>query len=53
MSFTFYTSNHVSPVPADLTKLSNVVYNHSVEKLGYDKLLKKSNAIDNGRFVSN
>ena len=39
------------PVPADLSKLSNVVKNDVVKKTVYDKLVTKVNNIDTGNFV--
>ena len=38
-------------VPADLSKLSDVVKNDVVEKDVYDKLVTKVNSIDTSRFV--
>ena len=40
------------PVPTDLSKLSNVVKNHVVKKIVYDKLVAKVNAIDTSDFYS-
>ena len=39
------------PVPADLTKLSDVVKNDVAKKTEYDKLVGKVNNINNSRFV--
>ena len=39
------------PVPADLSKLSNVVNNEVVKKTEYDKLVTKVNNIDTGGFI--
>ena len=39
------------PVPANLSKLSNVVKNDVVKKTLYDKLITKVNKIDFRRFV--
>ena len=39
------------PVPADLSKLSNVVKNDIVKKAMYDKLVEKVNNIDTSGFV--
>ena len=39
------------PVPADLSKLSNVVNNDVVRKTDYDKLKTKVNNIDSSDFV--
>ena len=39
------------PVPADLSKLSNVVKNEVVKKTVYDKLVAKVNNIDTSGFV--
>ena len=39
------------PVPADLSKLSNVVKNDVVKKTVYDKLVTKVNNIDTKDFV--
>ena len=39
------------PVPADLSKLSNVVKNDVVKKTDYDKLVAKVNSIDTSGFV--
>ena len=38
-------------VPADLSKLSNVVNNDVVKKTSYDKFDTKINAIDTSKFV--
>ena len=38
-------------VPADLSKLSNVVNNEVVKKTEYDKLVTKVNDIDTGGFI--
>ena len=38
-------------VPADLSKLSNVVNNDVVKKTLYDKFATKINAIDTSKFV--
>ena len=38
-------------VPADLSKLSNVVNNDVVKKTSYDKFATKINAIDTSKFV--
>ena len=42
------------PVPADLSKLSNVVNNEVVKKTEYDKLVTKVNNINigTGKFIS-
>ena len=34
------------PVPVDLSKLSDIVKNDVVKKIGYDKLVAKVNSID-------
>ena len=39
------------PVPADLTKLSDVVKNDAVKKTVYDKLVAKVNSIDTSDLV--
>ena len=39
------------PIPADLSKLSNVVKNDVVKKTVYDKLVAKVNNIDTSDFV--
>ena len=39
------------PIPADLSKLSNVVKNDVIKKTVYDKLVAKSNNIDPSDFV--
>ena len=39
------------PVPADLSKLSNVVCNDVVKKTDYDKLKTKVNNVDTSDFV--
>ena len=39
------------PVPADLSKLSNVVKNDVVKNTVYDKLVPKVNNIDTSNFV--
>ena len=39
------------PVPADLSKLSNVVKNDIVKKTVYNKLVTKANNIDTSNFV--
>ena len=39
------------PIPADLSKLSNVVKNDVVKKTVFDKLVKKVNNIDTSDFV--
>ena len=39
------------PIPADLSKLSNVVKNDVVKKTVYDKLAAKVNNIDTSDFV--
>ena len=39
------------PVPADLSKLSDVVKNDTVKKTDYDKLKTKVNNIDTSDFV--
>ena len=39
------------PIPADLSKLSNVVKNYVVKKTVYDKLVTKVNNIDTSDFV--
>ena len=39
------------PVPADLSKLSDVVKNEVVKKTVYDKLVAKLNSIDTSAFV--
>ena len=41
----------LTPVPHDLTKLSNVVKNDVVKKTVYDKLVSEINNIDTVRFV--
>ena len=38
-------------IPADLSKLSNVVKNDVVKNVGYDKLVTKVNNIDTSDFV--
>ena len=40
----------LTPVPVDLSKLSDVVKNDIVRKAGYDKLVDKINNTDNFRF---
>ena len=40
----------LTPVPVDLSKLSDVVKNDIVRKAGYDKLVDKINNTDNCRF---
>ena len=40
-----------SPVPVNLSKLSDVVKNDVVKKAVYDKLVAKVNSIDTSRFV--
>ena len=42
----------LTPVPYDLTKLSNVVRNDVVKKTEYDRLISKVNGIDTTHFVS-
>ena len=42
----------LTPVPDDLTKLSNVVRNDVVKKTEYDRLISKVNGIDTTHFVS-
>ena len=39
------------PIPADLSKLSNVVKNDVVKKTVYDQLVTKVNNIDTSNFV--
>ena len=39
------------PIPADLSKLSNVVKNDIVKKTDYNKLVTKVNNIDTSDFV--
>ena len=39
------------PVPADLSKLSNVVNNEVVKKTEYDNLANKLNNVDTSRFI--
>ena len=39
------------PIPAELSKLSNVVKNDVVKKTAYDKLVAKVNNIDTSDFV--
>ena len=39
------------PIPADLSKLSNVVKNDVVKKTEYDKLVAKVNGIDTTNFI--
>ena len=39
------------PVPADLSKLIDVVKNDVVKKFVYDKLVAKVNSIDTSGFV--
>ena len=41
----------LAPVPADLSKQSDVVKNDVVKKAVYDKLLAKVNNIDTSHFV--
>ena len=41
----------LTPVPNELTKLSNAVKNDLVKKTEYDKLVTKVNNIDTTRFV--
>ena len=41
----------LAPVPADLSKLSDVVKNYVVKKTVYDKLVAKVNNIDTSDFV--
>ena len=43
--------NKLLPIPADLSKLSNVVKNDVVKKFVYDKLAAKVNNIDASDFV--
>ena len=38
-------------VPADLSKLSDIVKNDFVKKTVYDKLVAKVNSIDTSRFA--
>ena len=40
------------PVPADLSKLSDIVKNDVVKKAAYDKLVEKVNNIDTSAFFS-
>ena len=40
------------PIPADLSKLSNVVKNDAVKKTVYDKMVTKVNNIDTSDFKS-
>ena len=40
------------PVPADLSKLSDLVKNNVVQKTVYDQLVVKVNRIDTSDFVS-
>ena len=39
------------PIPADLSKLSNVVKKYVVKKTVYDKLVTKEDNIDTSEFV--
>ena len=39
------------PVPADLSKLSNIVKNDVVQKTAYNKLVAKVDNIDTNNFV--
>ena len=41
----------LEPIPADLSKLSNVVKNEVVKKTEYNKLVTKVNNIDTSDFV--
>ena len=41
----------LNTLPADLTKLTNVVNNEVIKKTVYDKLVAKVNAIDTSGFV--
>ena len=41
----------LAPVPADLSKLSDVVKHNVVKKTVYDKLVAKVNNIDGSNFV--
>ena len=41
----------LAPVPADLSKLSDVVRNDVVNRTAYDKLVAKVNNIDTSGFV--
>ena len=43
--------NKLVPVPADLSKLSNVVKNDVAKKAASDKLVEKVNTIDTSEFV--
>ena len=45
------TNWHLSTVPVDLSKLSDVVKTDLVKKAAYDKLAEKVNNIDTSRFV--
>ena len=44
-------NDKLAPVPADLSKLSDVVKNDVVKKTVYDKLVVKVNNIDTSDFV--
>ena len=44
-------NDKLAPVPADLSKLSDVVKNDVVKKTVYDKLVAKVNNIDTSDFV--
>ena len=41
----------LTPVPVDLSKLSDVVKNDVVKQTAYDKLVTKVNCIDTSTFV--
>ena len=43
--------DNLGPVPADLSKLSDVVKNDVVKKTAYDKLVAKVNNVDANDFV--
>ena len=44
-------TDKLAPVPADLSKLSDVVKNEVVKETVYDKLVAKVNSIDISAFV--
>ena len=46
-----YILDKLAPVPADLSKLSDIVKNYVVKKIVYDKLVTKVNNIDTSTFV--
>ena len=44
-------TDKLTPVPVDLSKLSDVLKNDAVKKTEYDKLVPKVNDIDTSDFV--